>query len=40
MVVVLKLLMPKFLDGSLDTWLQSLKRRAEGQSVEKERHRV
>jgi hypothetical protein len=40
LVVVLKLLMPKFLDGSLDTWLQSLKRRAEGQSVEKERHHV
>jgi uncharacterized protein YndB with AHSA1/START domain len=33
LVVCLKLIMPKFLDGSLDTWLQSLKRRAEGQGV-------
>jgi uncharacterized protein YndB with AHSA1/START domain len=32
LVMVLKLIMPKFLDSSLDTWLQSLKRRAEGQS--------
>jgi uncharacterized protein YndB with AHSA1/START domain len=32
-VSLLKVLMPKFLDSSLDTWLQSLKRRAEGQSV-------
>jgi uncharacterized protein YndB with AHSA1/START domain len=40
LVIVLKLIMPKFLDGSLDTWLQSLKRRVEGQSVEKEHHHV
>jgi uncharacterized protein YndB with AHSA1/START domain len=33
LVSLLKVLMPKFLDQSLDTWLQSLKRRAEGQSV-------
>lgn len=32
-VSVLKVLMPKFLDSSLDTWLQSLKRRVEVQSA-------
>lgn len=30
LVVILKLFMPKFLDASLDTWLEQLKRRAEG----------
>jgi uncharacterized protein YndB with AHSA1/START domain len=32
LVVLLKLLMPKFLDKSLDTWMQNLKHKAEGSS--------
>ena len=32
LVSILKLIMPKFLEGSLDTWVQSLKSKAEGSS--------
>jgi hypothetical protein len=32
LVHILKLVMPNFLDTSLDTWLQSLKQKAEGKS--------
>ncbi len=32
LVSILKLIMPKFLESSLDTWLQSLKSKAEGSS--------
>jgi uncharacterized protein YndB with AHSA1/START domain len=38
LVSLLKVFMPKFLDRSLDAWLQSLKRRAEGQSVARQVH--
>jgi hypothetical protein len=40
LVVLLKLIMPKFLDGSLDTWLQSLKRRVEAQGEQVELTRI
>ena len=30
LVKVLKVVMPRFLDASLDVWLQSLKQQAEG----------
>ena len=32
LISILKLIMPKFLEKSLDTWLQSLKSKAEGSS--------
>jgi uncharacterized protein YndB with AHSA1/START domain len=32
LVSILKIIMPKFLEGSLDTWVQSLKSKAEGTS--------
>jgi hypothetical protein len=30
LVSILKIIMPKFLEGSLDTWVQNLKGKAEG----------
>jgi uncharacterized protein YndB with AHSA1/START domain len=33
LVSILKLFMPRFLEGSLDTWVQSLKSKAEGSST-------